>query len=55
MAYMNLLYRERADLADTTEAYKRDTASADDWVDKTLNTKKTKASRMPTGGITAEK
>jgi tetratricopeptide (TPR) repeat protein len=55
MAYMNLLYRERADLADTEAAYKKDTETADDWVDKTLNAKKTKAARVPTGGITAEK
>lgn len=55
MAYVNLLYRERADLAETPAAYKKDTDAADDWVDKTLSTKKTKAQRMPTGGITAEK
>ncbi|MFB3776838.1 MAG: tetratricopeptide repeat protein [Bryobacteraceae bacterium] len=40
MAYMNLLYRERADLADNAEDYKRDTLEADNWVDKTLATKK---------------
>jgi len=53
MAYMNLLYRERADLQDTPEAYKKDTEAADSWVDKTLETKKLKASRVPTGGITS--
>lgn len=53
MAYMNLLYRERADLQDTAEAYKKDTEMADKWVDKTLETKKLKASRMPSGGITS--
>ena len=40
MAYVNLLYRERADLADNAEAYKKDTQEADSWVDKTLATKK---------------
>ena len=43
MAYMNLLIRERADLRDTTEEYKREVALADDWVMKALATKKTKA------------
>jgi TonB family protein len=43
MAYMNLLIRERADLRDTTEEYKRDVVLADDWVMKALATKKAKA------------
>jgi TonB family protein len=43
MAYMNLLIRERADLRDTAEEYKRDVAIADDWVMKTLAVKKAKA------------
>jgi site-specific recombinase XerD len=56
MAYLNLLYRERADLSDTVEAYKKDTAEADGWVDKTLATKKLKAARTPTsGGLTTGK
>jgi Tfp pilus assembly protein PilF len=56
MAYLNLLYRERADLADTVEAYKKDTADADAWIDKTLATKKMKAARMPAAaGLTAGK
>jgi Tfp pilus assembly protein PilF len=42
MAYVNLLYRERADLAETAEEYKRDIQEADSWVDKTLATKKAK-------------
>lgn len=50
MAYMNLLYRERADLQDSAEEYKKDTEMADKWVDKTLETKKLKASRTPMGG-----
>jgi len=54
MAYINLLFRERADLADSSEAYKQDTDTADNWVEKTLETKKIKASRMPQGGISTE-
>ena len=54
MAYLNLLYRERADLSETVDAYKADTDTADNWVQKTLETKKIKAARTPQGGITAE-
>ncbi len=52
MAYLNLLHRERADVADTKEEYQKDTDVADLWVQKTLETKKIKASRAP--GKTAE-
>lgn len=52
MAYMNLLFRERADLQESADAYKKDTEDADNWVQKTLDTKKIKASRVPAGGIT---
>lgn len=45
MAYMNLLYRQRADLQESAEAYKQDVDAADNWVQKTLETKK-----MKTGG-----
>lgn len=55
MAYMNLLYRERADLQDNSEGFRKDTEVADDWVQKTLETKKIKAARQPhIGGITTE-
>ena len=40
MAYLNLLYRERADLAETKEEHDELTAQADDWVQKTLDAKK---------------
>jgi TonB family protein len=46
MAYMNLLIRERADLRDTAEEWKRDVAIADEWVTKALATKKAKAERQ---------
>lgn len=54
MAYLNLMYRERADLQDSGEGYKKDTQTADDWLQKTLETKKMKASRTPGGGIAQE-
>src|SRR5579872_2823854 len=55
MAYMNLLIRERADLDDNSEDYKKDVETADNWVQKTLQTKKIKAERKPaTGGINAQ-
>lgn len=56
MAYMNLLIRERADLSDSPEQYKKDIETADNWVQKTLETKKVKAERVnnKTGGIRAQ-
>jgi tetratricopeptide (TPR) repeat protein len=54
MAYLNLLIRERADLAANAEQYKKEVEVADGWVQKALETKKIKAARMPTGGITNE-
>jgi tetratricopeptide (TPR) repeat protein len=56
MAYMNLLIRERADLADTAEQYKKDIEVADNWVQKTIDTKKIKAERVAkqASGIKAE-
>jgi tetratricopeptide (TPR) repeat protein len=56
MAYENLLFRQRADLQDTPEAYKTDTEMADAWIQKTLETKKMKAARAPgIGGVQAGK
>lgn len=40
MAYTNLLLRERADFAESKEEYEGYLAKADDWVQKTLDTKK---------------
>jgi len=53
MAYLNLLYREKADLeCGDAEARKQDLAMADDWVKKTMDTKKAKAERQQgPGGI----
>ena len=50
MAYMNLLIREKADLADTPEEYKKAIEVADNWVQKSLETKKIKAERVANKG-----
>ena len=56
MAYLNLMYRERADLeCDNPDARKADLKTADDWVDKTMATKKAKAEKAgPSGIVTTE-
>jgi tetratricopeptide (TPR) repeat protein len=56
MAYMNLMYRERADVqCDDPEARTADLKTADDWVDKTMATKKAKAEKQPGAqGITLD-
>lgn len=52
MAYMNLMYRERADYeCDDPDARKADLKTADEWVDKTMATKKAKAEKQGSGGI----
>ena len=45
MSYMNLLYREKADLEDTADQSKADIAQAEDWSNKSLDMRKIKASR----------
>ena len=48
MAYMNLMYRERADVqCDDKDARAADLKTADEWVDKTMATKKAKAEKQP--------
>jgi hypothetical protein len=48
MAYLNLLYRERADLqCDDPAAHAADLKTADEWVDKTMAVKKAKAEKQP--------
>lgn len=57
MAYMNLLIRERADLADDKDAYKKQVDEADSWLQKALDTKKLKqekAEKKTQGGIIQE-
>ena len=57
MAYMNLLIRERADLADDKESYKKQVDEADAWLQKALDTKKAKQEKLEkktSGGIIQE-
>ena len=54
MAYMNLLIRERADLSESSETYKQHSQTADNWVQKALETKKIKAERVAKKGNSAE-
>jgi len=57
MAYMNLLVREKADLADDKDAYKQQVEEADNWLQKALDTKKIKQERLEKknqGGIVQE-
>jgi tetratricopeptide (TPR) repeat protein len=56
MAYMNLMYREKADIeCDDPDGRATDLKTADHWVDETLRVKKEKAEKAPTqGGITME-
>jgi hypothetical protein len=54
---MNLLIRERADLADDKDAYKKQVEEADTWLQKALDTKKAKqerAEKKTAGGIVQE-
>jgi hypothetical protein len=48
MAYLNLLNRERADFADSPEEYEEYMAKADEWVQKTLATKRRLAEESTT-------
>jgi tetratricopeptide (TPR) repeat protein len=46
MAYMNLIYRERADIqCNDPRSYASDLKAADHWVDVTMSTKKAKAEK----------
>jgi len=52
MVYLELLIRERADLLDGSDEYKKQMDVADAWLQKALDTKKIKAARaakQPTG------
>jgi len=45
MTYMNLLLRKKADLEDSPDAAKADIAQAEDWFNKSIDTRKIKAAR----------
>lgn len=47
MSYINLLYRMKANLEDTPEQAKADTAQAEDWFNKAMDMKRIKATRAP--------
>jgi tetratricopeptide (TPR) repeat protein len=52
MAYLNLLYRQKADIeCGNPAARAEDLKTADEWVDKTLATKKKEAEKSGPGGI----
>jgi len=51
MAYLNLLYREKAEIeCDDPSARQADIAKADEWVQKTLEAKKRKAEKEANKG-----
>lgn len=56
MAYLNLMYRERADYeCEDPAARAADLKAADEWVEKTMATKKAKAAKQTgSGGIVLE-
>jgi tetratricopeptide (TPR) repeat protein len=56
MAYLNLMYREKADVeCDDLNQRQEDLKTADHWVDQTLLTKKVKAEKQPgANGITMD-
>ena len=55
MAYLNLMYRERADIQCSDPAARAaDLKTADEWVDKTMATKKAKAEKQPGGAIVVD-
>ena len=58
MAYMNLMYREKADVeCDDPATRTEDLKTADHWVDETLRIKKAKAEKAAqnsAGGITVD-
>jgi tetratricopeptide (TPR) repeat protein len=55
MAYMNLLYREKADReCDMPDQRAEDLKTADEWVDKTMAAKKAKAEKQGPQGITID-
>lgn len=45
MTYLNLLLRKKADIEDSEDAAKKDIAQAEEWSNRSLDTKKMKATR----------
>lgn len=55
MTYKNLLFREKARLADSEDEKAQLTAQADEWFNKALDTRKKLAEKKKLGGITLDK
>jgi tetratricopeptide (TPR) repeat protein len=55
MIYLNLLERELADYAESTEEYEAHTAKANDWIEKAMTTKRRLAEEGTTEQFSAEK
>ena len=54
MAYVNLLYREKADFSETDQEHDQLLAQADEWVQKALDTRKRKAEESTIEMITQD-
>ena len=54
MAYLNLMYREKADCESEANLRAEDLKKADEWITRTLEIKKKKAAGETAGGITAQ-
>ena len=54
MAYVNLLFRERADFSETDDEYDNYLAQADEWVQRALDTRKRRAEESTTELITQD-
>ena len=56
MAYINLMYREKADCEESLDARDKDLDQANEWVDKLMNVKKARAAAASAapGGITPQ-
>ncbi len=51
MVYLNLLNRERADLAENPDEFRRDIDAADNWLQKALDTRKQRAEQASQTGF----
>ena len=55
MAYLNLMYRQKAEIESDPDAREADIKQAEDWIDKYVNAKKAAANAPPpAGGITSQ-
>jgi len=52
MAYLNLLYRQKAEIDSDNDTRAGDIKMADNWQQKAINTRKQLAAQTPAGGIT---